>query len=286
MLGLAPWTPIGAGPRQSWSQNILSAPNHKHGQFCDPFLVVPDASPWYAFDMHRRLMLGVALTLIIPGRGQALTARSIALKHAGTGARFSGTWHTGRAADPRAMSELSAALADAGCAPAPPFDPATISIAWELGQRAKLGELSVHSGYRTPAVNAAVKGVNDSFHLRASALDIGAPGGHFPALVEEARKLGRGGVGIYPARGFVHLDSGPVRSWGDGAASVTSGIAGRGRGMNAAAARAEETRALLTDRGREMERAASEWVRRPGGDVLAGRSPSAAARSPMRGRGR
>jgi len=27
--------------------------------------------------------------------------------------------------------------------------------------------------------------------------------------------LGRGGVGIYAQRGFVHLDSGPVRQWGD-----------------------------------------------------------------------
>jgi uncharacterized protein YcbK (DUF882 family) len=233
--------------------------------------------------MHRRFMLAVPLALMIPGRGQALTARRIALKHAGTGARFSGTWHTGRAADPRAMSELSAALADAGCAPAPPFDPATIAIAWELGQRAELGELAIHSGYRTPAVNAAVKGVGDSFHLRASALDMGAPGGRLTALESEARKLGRGGVGIYLARGFVHLDSGPVRFWGDGAAS---GFAGRGRGMDAAAARSEASRALLTERGREMERAASEWVRRPGGDALAGRLPSPAARSPMRGRGR
>ncbi|MBD0274629.1 MAG: DUF882 domain-containing protein, partial [Acetobacteraceae bacterium] len=43
---------------------------------------------------------------------------------------------------------------------------------------------------------------------------------HVPAermegFAETALRLGLGGVGVYTQRGFVHLDSGPVRRWGD-----------------------------------------------------------------------
>jgi hypothetical protein len=88
-----------------------------------------------------------------------------------------------------------------------------------------------------------VDGAGDSFHLRAGALDIGAA--NAPALAEAARALGRGGVGLYRARGFVHVDSGPVRHWGEG-------LTGR-----PAASR-------LTARGLELQRGA-QWIRRPGG---------------------
>lgn len=195
--------------------------------------------------MRRTVLLGAATslaTLLIPGRADAQAARRLSLRHAATGARFSGPWHDGRRPDPRAMAELSAALADPGCPPRG-FDANTVAIAWELALRLRLGEIEVHSGYRTPQVNRAVDGAGDSFHLRAAALDIGAA--NAPALAEAARALGRGGVGLYRARGFVHVDSGPVRHWGEG-------LTGR-----PAASR-------LTARGLELQRGA-QWIRRPGG---------------------
>ena len=41
----------------------------------------------------------------------------------------------------------------------------------------------------------------------------GGPGVPLRAVRDEARALGLGGVGYYPASEFVHLDSGPSRSW-------------------------------------------------------------------------
>lgn len=196
--------------------------------------------------MRRAVLIGGMLALaalVVPGRSQALTARRIAVRHLGTGARFSGTWHDGTRPDPQALAALSAVLADPGCPPRA-FDPATIALAWEAGLRARIGELPIHSGYRTPTANRAVDGAGDSFHLRAAALDIGAPQGRFPALTQEAVRLGRGGVGLYPARGFVHLDSGPVRHWGGGAGAAPP--------------------SRLTPRGEQMRRGAREWIRRPG----------------------
>jgi uncharacterized protein YcbK (DUF882 family) len=194
--------------------------------------------------MRRTVLLGAACglaTLLIPGRPDAQAARRITLRHASTGARFSGVWHDGRRPDPRAMAELSAALADADC-PTRAFDADAIAIAWELGLRARLAELTIHSGFRTPQVNRAVHGAGDSFHLQASALDIGTT--DVAALGAEALKLGRGGVGIYAGRGFIHVDSGPVRQWGEGSAG------GRPRAS------------LFTARGLELQRGA-QWIRRP-----------------------
>ncbi|MBD0274363.1 MAG: DUF882 domain-containing protein, partial [Acetobacteraceae bacterium] len=68
----------------------------------------------------------------------------------------------------------------------------------------------------------------DSQHLRAGAVDLGVPAGRMPAVAEAALKLGKGGVGVYRQRGFVHLDSGPVRRWGDIPANAPVAVAARG----------------------------------------------------------
>jgi uncharacterized protein YcbK (DUF882 family) len=172
--------------------------------------------------MHRRLLfLGAAAALALPLRSHAQTAiaaRRIKIRHAATNASFDGVWHNGIAPDPIAMADLSAALADSTSIRPRPFDPAVIDIVWQVANRARLGpELVIRSGYRTPAINRAVHGAGDSQHLRAGALDLEVPAGRMPAVVETALKLEAGGVGVYGSRAFVHLDSGPVRRWSDGA---------------------------------------------------------------------
>jgi uncharacterized protein YcbK (DUF882 family) len=163
------------------------------------------------------LLLGTAalVTLIVPRDAHA-AVRRITLRHASSGARFDGVWHDGRAPDRGAMRELSEALADPGANPWRPFDPDAIAVLWEVARRARLGGiLDIHSGYRTPAVNRAAHGADNSAHLRAMAVDLGVPAGRLAAAAEAARSLRKGGVGIYRRRGFIHLDSGPVRSWSD-----------------------------------------------------------------------
>jgi uncharacterized protein YcbK (DUF882 family) len=171
--------------------------------------------------MHRRLLLSAAAALLLPlpshaQRGPA--PRRIQFRHAYTGARFNGIWHNGFAPDDVAMADLSAALADSTTIRPRPFDPAVIEIVWQVANRARLGpELVIRSGYRTPAINRAVHGAGDSQHLRAGALDLEVPAGRMPMVAETALKLEAGGVGVYGRRSFVHLDSGPVRRWAEGA---------------------------------------------------------------------
>jgi uncharacterized protein YcbK (DUF882 family) len=164
--------------------------------------------------MRRRILLGGLAASLLPRAPRADTARRLSLRHAATGARFDGPWHDGRVPDPVAMVELSAVLADSAAIRPLPFDAEAIEILWEVQQRARLpAELVVRSGYRTPAINRAVHGAGDSQHLRAGALDVEVTGGRLPQVADVALRLARGGVGTYPARGFIHLDSGPVRHW-------------------------------------------------------------------------
>lgn len=114
------------------------------------------------------------------------------------------------------MAELSDVLADTRSGEVMPFDPLAIEVLWEVARRSGLGgELAILSGYRTPQTNRLVHGAGDSQHLRAGALDVLLPAERLAGFGEQALKLGRGGVGIYGRRNFVHLDSGPVRAWGD-----------------------------------------------------------------------
>ena len=169
--------------------------------------------------MRRAFLLGGSaafVTFLLPRASRASTPKRLALRHAATGATFAGPWHDGAAPDPAAMRDLSATLADPGCTPPLPFDPATIALVWEIASRAGLGELDIRSGYRTPQVNRRVHGAGDSLHVRASAIDLGVPRGRLGMVAEMAQLLGAGGVGVYARSSFLHLDTGPVRRWGDG----------------------------------------------------------------------
>jgi len=79
-------------------------------------------------------------------------------------------------------------------------------------------EIHVISGYRSPKYNELLirKGhrvARHSLHLSGRALDISFPTVALEEVRRTALDLRRGGVGFYPRDGFVHLDSGGVRTW-------------------------------------------------------------------------
>ena len=74
--------------------------------------------------------------------------------------------------------------------------------------------LIVTSGYRSPAHNKRVGGAKKSRHMQGDAFDIRMEN-HDPHEFENAaRAVGFTGFGFYPKSGFMHIDMGPVRSWG------------------------------------------------------------------------
>lgn len=74
------------------------------------------------------------------------------------------------------------------------------------------GAVTINSGYRSPAHNAAVGGVSSSQHLYGRAADIVVSGAS-PLLAGQIAEyyLGRkGGIGVYS--GFTHVDTRAIRS--------------------------------------------------------------------------
>lgn len=82
--------------------------------------------------------------------------------------------------------------------------------------RDRLGKpLIVRSAYRSPEHNRAVGGAPASKHMQGTAFDV-AMANHDPVAFEAAaRAVGFLGFGYYPRSGFMHIDLGPSRSWGD-----------------------------------------------------------------------
>lgn len=79
-------------------------------------------------------------------------------------------------------------------------------------------EIHVISGYRSPEYNALLvrsgrRAAKHSLHMQGMAIDLRIPGVHPKVIRQTALTLRYGGVGYYPRSKFVHLDSGPFRSW-------------------------------------------------------------------------
>lgn len=75
--------------------------------------------------------------------------------------------------------------------------------------------LIVRSAYRSSEHNRRVGGAPRSKHMDSTAFDI-AMANHDPVAFEEAaREVGFLGFGYYPRSGFMHIDLGPARSWGE-----------------------------------------------------------------------
>ena len=75
------------------------------------------------------------------------------------------------------------------------------------------------SGYRSPATNAMLRersrGVaRNSLHMQGMAADLRLKSRSVSQMARAAEACSSGGVGRYSRSDFVHMDCGPVRSWG------------------------------------------------------------------------
>ena len=73
----------------------------------------------------------------------------------------------------------------------------------------------VRSAYRSPEHNRAVGGAKASKHLEGIAFDIAMANHDLERFEAAARVIGFRGFGFYPRSGFIHVDLGPARSWGE-----------------------------------------------------------------------
>ncbi len=99
------------------------------------------------------------------------------------------------------------------------IDPALLDLLHDLAEGLEVEpDYEIISGYRSPATNAMLRkrssGVaSRSYHMQGKAVDIRLRGVALSRLHRAALAQKRGGVGLYSGPGFVHVDTGPVRTW-------------------------------------------------------------------------
>ena len=172
-----------------------------------------------------RQSLAAALALASPGLAQAaLALRSgepaeIAFYNTHTSERLAVVYRDASGYLPDALAEVAHVLRDHRNDQVKAIDPALLDQLHRIG--AALGTAQpfhVISGYRSPATNARLAAASGgvarhSMHLEGRAIDIRLPDRPLAQLHRAALALRAGGVGAYPSSGFVHIDTGRVRTW-------------------------------------------------------------------------
>lgn len=179
---------------------------------------------------RRALLGGLASVAAMAASPAAASAPSL-LRGAGRFRRIAFTnWRTGEwlntvywadgAYIPEALGAVNHILRDWREDALRRIDPGVIDIL--AATRGLLGSeepFEIVSGYRTRKTNAMLrrryKGVAaNSYHCKGMAVDITMKRRTVSQITRAALSLHGGGVGRYTRSDFVHLDCGPVRSWG------------------------------------------------------------------------
>ncbi|MAF97530.1 MAG: twin-arginine translocation pathway signal sequence domain-containing protein [Micavibrio sp.] len=140
-------------------------------------------------------------------------------RNAHTGESFNGVYRVGNKYLPDAFERISYVLRDFRTGEVFPMDPRVVDIMTVIHKKTGMSTpVNILSGYRSPKTNANLRGATsgvakNSFHMYGQALDIRVPGYKTSGIRKIAMGLKAGGVGYYPKSGFVHVDTGNVRSW-------------------------------------------------------------------------
>ena len=119
----------------------------------------------------------------------------------------------------QALDEISFLLRDHRTDEMCEFDPVVLDQVCAISRKLTNSQpFEVLSAYRTEETNLELRQrsrrvAKHSLHIEGRALDLRLSGVPSKQLRAAALSLQQGGVGYYPKRGFVHIDSGPIRHW-------------------------------------------------------------------------
>jgi uncharacterized protein YcbK (DUF882 family) len=176
------------------------------------------------FSRRNFLKLGALAAGVVctPGLASALQPeRSLSFYHTHTGETFKSVYWAEGHYNADALAEINHILRDYRTDEVKLMDTHLLDLLYGIGVTLGLdaeAQFHVVSGYRSPETNSMLRKLGrqvakNSMHLKGRAVDIFLPGRAVSYLRKAAVKLKLGGVGYYPAKGFVHIDTGPVRYW-------------------------------------------------------------------------
>lgn len=177
---------------------------------------------------RRGVLLGLGAVAAVAASGvmtpgEVLAAaggpRKLRLTNMNTGESFDNVyWRDGHYV-PDSLQKLNILLRDHRANEVHRIDPELFDLLASMGQRLNAPSFQIISAYRAPRTNAMRATENrgvakNSFHIQGMALDIRLPGRDLRGIYKTAVSLNQGGVGFYRRSGFVHVDTGPIRTWG------------------------------------------------------------------------
>jgi len=119
-----------------------------------------------------------------------------------------------------AMREINVFMRDWRTGSAIEMDSRTIDIMAASHRMMDVSEpYMLLSGYRSPQTNAMLRSqssgvARNSLHMRGQAADLRLDGRSVSQMARAAAACRAGGVGRYSGSNFVHMDCGPIRTWG------------------------------------------------------------------------
>lgn len=119
-----------------------------------------------------------------------------------------------------ALSEINIFMRDWRVGQVIGIDPRTIDVAAASHRLLQTNKpYMMLSGYRSPQTNAMLRertpGVaRNSLHIQGKAADLRLKSRSVAQIYGAARTCQAGGVGKYSRSNFVHMDCGPLRTWG------------------------------------------------------------------------
>ena len=180
-------------------------------------------------EVGRRGLLGGALaagvSTLIGGRAfAALPEKRIAFRNVHTNETVDARFFGANGWDEQGLAELNHGLRDWRNNEATRMDPQLMLLLTQIRDKLDIApqtKIELISGYRSPHTNAALRehggahtGVaSKSQHMLGKATDIHMPSVALDRLHLAALSMKAGGVRYYPKDGFVHVDTGRVRTW-------------------------------------------------------------------------
>ena len=153
------------------------------------------------------------------GHQAATPEKSLSLYNQHTGEQIKNIYWAEGHYVPEVLQQFNTLLRDHRANEITEIDPKLLDLLFTIGKKLEIREpFHIVSAYRSPTTNARLRkrrqGVSKhSFHMYGKAVDLYVPGYKLSSVRRAALALRGGGVGYYPRSKFVHLDTGPVRSW-------------------------------------------------------------------------